>query len=172
MSQNRLQAPRAQKRVSAELQATYQRGVGLHQQGRLAEAEKLYQEVLQQEPTHFDALHLLGAVALQTRRSQRGVELITKAIKLNQNVAAAHNNLGSGLHDLKRHDEALASFDMAIALRPDYAEAYNNRGAALNDLKRSDEALASCDKAIALKPGYAEAHSNRGVAMNDLKRPE
>src|SRR5215472_13421157 len=148
MSQNRLQAPRAQKRVSATLQATFQRGLVLHQQGRLAEAEKLYQEVLQQEPTHFDALHLLGAVALQTCRTQRGVELIARAIKLNQNVAAAHNNLGSGLHDLKRPDEALASCDKAIALKPGYAEAHSNRGVALNDLKRPEEALTSCENAI------------------------
>ena len=72
--------------------------------------------------------------------------------------------------DLKRLDEALASYDKAIALKPDYAEAYNNRGNALKDLKRLDEALASYDKAIALKPDYAEAYNNRGNALRDLKR--
>ena len=56
------------------------------------------------------------------------------------------------LHDLKRFEDALASYDKAIALKPDYAEAYNNRGNALKDLKRFEEALASYDKAIALKP--------------------
>ena len=67
--------------------------------------------------------------------------------------------------DLKRSEEALASYDKAIALKPDYAEAYNNRGNALMDLKRPEEALASYDKAIALKPDYAEAYNNRGNAL-------
>ena len=61
--------------------------------------------------------------------------------------AEAYSNRGNALQDLKRSEEALASYDKAIALKPDYAEAYNNRGNALQDLKRSEEALASYDKA-------------------------
>src|SRR5262249_4678593 len=136
-------APQTKKPVSATLRAKFQHGLALHEQGRFAEAERAYEEVLRQEPRHFDALHLLGIIALQTSRTQRGIELIAKAIELNPNVAAAHNNLGSALNTLKRHEEALASYDKAIALKPDYAQAHSNRGAALNDLKRDEEALAS-----------------------------
>ena len=74
--------------------------------------------------------------------------------------------------DLKRPEEALASYDKALAIRPDYAEALSNRGNALQDLKRPEEALASYDKALAIRPDYAEALSNRGLALQDLKRPE
>jgi predicted O-linked N-acetylglucosamine transferase (SPINDLY family) len=66
--------------------------------------------------------------------------------------AEAYINRGNALKDLKRLDEALASYDKAIALKPDYAEAYINRGSALKDLKRLDEASAAYDKALALKP--------------------
>jgi len=126
--------------------------------------------VLQHGLRHFGALHLLGIIALQTRRTQAGVELIIKAIELNPYSAAAHSNLGMGLIDLKRFAEALASLDKAIALNPDFAEAHNNRGNALLGLKRPADALPSYDKAIALKPEFAEAHNNRGNALNDLKR--
>ena len=143
------------KPVSATLQAKLQRGLALHQQGKLAEAEKLYQEILQQEPTYFDVLHMLAVVALQTRRIERGVELISEAIELDPNVAAAHSDLGLALSDLNRNEEALASYDKAIALKPDFAKAYYNRGNTLNQMKRYEEALASYDKAIALKPDYA-----------------
>src|SRR5215472_16502469 len=160
------------KPVSATLQAKFQQGLALHQQARFAEAERAYEEVLGQEPRHFDALHLLGIIALQTGRTQRGIELIAKAIELNPNVAAAHSSLGSALNTLKRHEEAIASCDKAIALKPDYAEAHNNRGIALKDLKHHEEALASYDKAIALKPDYPQAHNSRGNALNHLKRHE
>ena len=74
------------------------------------------------------------------------------------------------LHELKRLDEALASYDRALSLRPDHAEALNNRGSALQELKRYDEALASYDRALSLRPDYAEALNNRGNVLQELKR--
>ena len=136
----------------------------LHQQGRLADAERVYREVLQQAPNHFDALHLLGVLGLQAGRTEAGVELIGKAIQLNPNSWGAHNNLGNGLRELGRLDAALASFDRTIALRPDFAEAHNNRGVVLQGLNRIGDARVSFDAAIALKPDYAEAYNNRGNA--------
>ena len=35
---------------------------------------------------------------------------------------------GNALHQLQRHEDALASYDRALALRPDYAEALSNWG--------------------------------------------
>ena len=64
----------------------------------------------------------------------------------------AHCNRGTALGDLKRSEEALASYDQAIALKPDYAEAHYNRGLAMMQLKRPEKALASCDQAIAMNP--------------------
>ena len=164
--------PQTKNPAAMALQAKLNQGMALHRQGKLADAERCYAEVLQRQPNHFDALHLLGVIARQTRRTERGVELIKRAIGLNPKVADAHNNLGNALTDLKRPEEALASYDKAIALKPDHAAAHSNRGAALMDLTRPAEALASCDKAIALKPDYADAHYNRGNALRDLKRPE
>lgn len=152
------------------LQATFKRGLALHQQGKLAEAERIYCDVLQKRPNHFDALHLLGVIAYQTRRTERAVDLIRRAIGLNAEVAAAHNNCGLALQDLKHPADAIESYDRAIALKPDYAEAHNNRGNALQDLRRIPGALASYDKAIALKPDYAEAYSNRAAALLLLDR--
>ena len=42
--------------------------------------------------------------------------------------AEALNNRGNTLHELKRFEEALASYDRALDVRPDYAEALSNRG--------------------------------------------
>ena len=170
MSQDRQQTPELQKAFADSIQAKLRQGLALHQQGRFNEAEHFYKDVLSHAPAHFDALHLLGVVALQTGRTQSGVDLIAKAVALNPNSAGAHNNLGNGLKDLRRFGDALASFDKVIALKPDYAEAHNNRGIVLRDLQRFADALASYDKAVALKQDYAEAYNNRGIVLKDLER--
>jgi tetratricopeptide (TPR) repeat protein len=162
--------PQAQQPAAAALRARFEQALVLHQQGQLADAERIYREILQQRPQHFGALHRLGVIALQTRHLERAVDLIEKAISLNANVAAAHSNLGKALQELKRPEQALASCDRAIALEPDLAMAHYNRGKALDDLKRPEEALASYDRAIELRPNFASAHFNRGNVLQAQRR--
>ena len=151
-------------------QARFIEGVTLHQQGKLADARRIYSEVLQREPNHFDALHLLGVIAAQTQQTELGVELFKKAIGINANVADAHSNLGIALQHLKRPVDALASYDRALALRSDDAQLHYNRAIALQDLNRPAEALAGYDAAIALKPNHADAYNNRGNLLREEKR--
>jgi hypothetical protein len=43
----------------------FRQALMLHQQSRLDEARTLYQQTLRFEPRHFQALHMLGVIALQ-----------------------------------------------------------------------------------------------------------
>jgi Flp pilus assembly protein TadD len=61
--------PQAPNAAAVALQAKFNQGVALHQQGNLAEAERTYEEVLRQQPNNFGALSLLGVIALQTRQT-------------------------------------------------------------------------------------------------------
>ncbi len=146
--------------------------LALHQQGRLDQAAVLYQEILQSQPQHFEALQLLATVALQQQNPVVAVALFDQALAINPRHPSALNNRGNALRDLKRPAEALESYDRALKIKPDYAEALSNRGAALRDLNRPAEALESCDRALAIKPGFADALSNRGAALQDLRRLE
>src|SRR3954471_10966614 len=84
----------------------FAKALAAHKQGRLAEAEALYAEILQANPADFHSMHLLGVIALQTERTGQGVELIRNAIKLNENVADAHSHLGNGLRKLNALEAA------------------------------------------------------------------
>lgn len=144
--------------------------VALHQQGRLADAERAYRDILRQTPTDADAWHLLGIVALQSGHAEAAAALITRSIELNDRIAGAFNNRAIALRRLGRIDEALASLDSAIALEPGNAEAHNNRGSLLRQLARPHEALQSLDSAISLQPDYADARNNRGIVLRQLGR--
>ena len=143
----------------------------LHQQGRFDEAERAYAELLRRQPGNFQALHLLGVLALQRGQTERAVDLLRKTIGLEPRQPLAHRDLGNAFQQLQRFDEALESYDKALALKSDLADIHNNRGVALAALRRLDEALASYGRAIALKPDYAQAYNNRGTVLVDQKRP-
>lgn len=147
-----------------------QQALSLHQQGRFAEAEALYKQILQIQPQHFDALHLLGVLRYQIGQILLAVDLITKAIKINPSQPAAYSNLGLAQQKIGLLEESLYSFDRAITLKPDYAEAHNNRGNILRDLKRYDQALTSYESALGFKPDYVDAYNNHGNVLRDLGR--
>jgi tetratricopeptide (TPR) repeat protein len=158
------------QRPQVSAQDLWSQGLALHQAGRLDEARQRYEAALAVDPRHFDSLHLLGVIGIQTGALEQGAGLIGQALAINPNVAAAHGNLANAFNGLGRHAEALASCDRAIALDPGHAESHGNRGLALYQLGRPAEALESFDRLVALRPSHAKAHCNRGIMLRDLKR--
>jgi tetratricopeptide (TPR) repeat protein len=162
--------PEAMERTGAALRAKFERGLASHRNGNLADAERIYQEVLQRQPGHAGALQMLGVVAIETGRPEQGADLIRKAISVNANLHGARSNLAKALLDLNRPHEALANLDEAIMQEPDSAVVHNNRGYALLELKRPEEALASFDKAVSLQRDFPRAWNNRASALIQLCR--
>ncbi len=144
-----------------------QLGLEHQQNGRMAEAERIYREVLARHPDHPDALHLLGVLAAQTGRTQLAAGLIARAIGLNPAAPFYHNNLGNVLQDLGRLSESLLCYEEALRLEPEYVEALVNLGNALNKLDRFGEALACYLEAQRLRPDYAGVYVNLAHALID-----
>ena len=151
-----------------DLQGLIQKGIQVHQAGQLPEAEAIYRQILDIEPDHADANHLLGVIADQVGRHEIAVQLISKAIKKNPIDAAYHCNLGNALHELGRLDEAVASYRKALGINPDYADAHNNLAGTLKELGRLEDSVDSYHKAIDINPELADAHNNLGNVLKDL----
>jgi tetratricopeptide (TPR) repeat protein len=144
----------------------------LQQAGRLAEAEKAYNQILAAQPDHFDSLHLLGIVCHRRGDDAQALRHIDLALEINPNDILALNNRGIALRALKRFEDALASYDRALALWPDYAEALLGRANALKELQRFEAALSSYDRTLRLRPDWVDVHVNRGIVLHALKRFE
>jgi predicted O-linked N-acetylglucosamine transferase (SPINDLY family) len=153
--------------AALQIPSALQAALEHHQAGRLPEAEAIYRQILQAEPNHPDALHLLGMIAYQTGSNDIAVGLISKAIVANPSNAIYYNNLGNALRDQGELDAALTNYRKALALKPDYANAHNNLGVVLQAQGQPDEAIASFHKALALKPDFVGAHNNLGNALTD-----
>jgi tetratricopeptide (TPR) repeat protein len=154
-----------------QLDHMLRQAIALQHNGAFAEAEELYREILELKPRHFDALQLLGSLALQGGRLQEGIELIRRALAINARQAPLHSNLAYALNTLQRFDEALACADRALVLQPKFPDALNNRGNAQAGLNLPLDALASFDRAIVLTPDFAQAWNNRACVLRDLDRP-
>lgn len=120
------------------------------------------------DPTHFDALHFLGVIALQENQPDLAIELIGRAIAVQPASIAALVNYGTALQERRRFEEAIASYDRAIARDPRCAEAFYSRGNALFALGRHADAIESFDRAVALRSDYADAYLNCGLAWSAL----
>jgi tetratricopeptide (TPR) repeat protein len=154
------------------MRALLDQAVGLHGQGRLAEAERLYEQVLTANPDLADARHMLGVLRAQQGRAREAYDLIAPVVAANPRDALALTNLGNVLNDLHRRGEALENLDRALALAPDYPDAWCNRGNVLQDMGRLEEALASYDRALSLKPDFLLALNNRGNTLAKLRQYE
>jgi len=156
--------------VAASTQQGYEQALAHHRGGRLDEAAALYRDVLDSEPAHFGALHLLGVIEAQRSRYAEAARLIEHAIRVDPNVAAAHANLGNARHALGAFDAALASFEQALALQPEHRFALMGHGKTCWSLGRLTDALASYDAALAIESGCPESLMNRGDILLALGR--
>jgi protein O-GlcNAc transferase len=95
----RFQAPKNNNRLinsgKLNIRSTLEAAVALHQEGRLDEAEGLYEKVLKIAPNNADALQFLGVIAHQRGNNERAVELLNKALRCDPDNLSCHNNLGN-----------------------------------------------------------------------------
>lgn len=146
---------------------------GQHQAaGRLQQAEMLLRQILQAQPRHALALHLLGVIAHQAGKTEEAITLITKAIQSQPKVGQFHSNLGEMCRILKRLDEAVRHGEKAVALAPKSATAHSNLGIAYYDRKKLDKAEACQRRALAFNPKLAPALNNMGSICRDRKDQE
>jgi protein O-GlcNAc transferase len=155
---------------SPSLLDVLQQAAVLHDQGRILDAERLYQRALAEEPRHFGALYRFGVLRLQQRKFDDAAALFRRAVKADKKSADAHQLLGFALTGLKLPQDAVQSYEKAISIRPAFPEAHNNLGYALQTLGQIDKAIAHYSKALKLWPEYAEASNNMGNALHLLNR--
>ncbi len=143
--------------------------VGLHQAGRLDQAEAIYRRILRARPEDADALHYLGLIAYQRGQYREAVSLIHQAIAKRDGAAAFYCNLGNAYKGLAQHEPALQAYATALQLDPGLAAAHFNQGNVLRAVCRTEAAAESYRRALALAPGFAEAWFSLGQACMDLE---
>jgi tetratricopeptide (TPR) repeat protein len=143
-----------------------------HKEGRLEEAEKLYREVIRDNPDNVDALRMLGRVAMSAGRSADAERLFRRTLTLAPDFAGALTDLGRVLKEQNRFDEAIESLRRVIELEPENAQAHFQLAGALAPAALTYRAIESFEKALQLKPRFPGATLGLGHALKTVGRQE
>ncbi|MFC1701998.1 tetratricopeptide repeat protein, partial [Pseudomonadota bacterium] len=137
----------------------------LHKAGKIAEAEAIYLDILENYPEHAQARHLLGVVCLQRGQLPEAEDNLRKAIALDNKQAAFYSNLGNVLGVQNRTEEAYQCFTQALRLDPKNLSALSNVATALLSMDRASEAKPYCLRILDIVPDDTNARLNLAAAL-------
>jgi tetratricopeptide (TPR) repeat protein len=110
----------------ANSNAYYQLGRYQQSQGKIADAEALYQRAVAADPANVDALNALGALYAERGDLERSAELYRRVVDQMPQRAYLYNNVGYAYQLQGRYTEAIAAFRQALILAPGYERAWVN----------------------------------------------
>jgi len=139
---------------------------------RKAHAEDLaaYTALVGRDPSNPLRHDAVGQLYLDDGRFDEAIAELRESLRLNDQSAPTHYNLGFALSARGRRDEAIAELEHALRIDPDYAVAHNNLGALLQVGGRLDEAQAHFERAVALGPDNVEAQANLAQLLSNRGR--
>ncbi|ASU39276.1 methyltransferase [Herbaspirillum sp. meg3] len=134
-----------------------EQAIGFHTAGDLQKAEKIYREVLVQDPVHPIALHYLGIFLYQNGQDEEGVQNIRLSCALQPDNAAWHNDLGNVLFALREFEEASEAYQASLDAAPHDHIVWNNLGSSQLQHGDTDGAIESFKQALELDADFGPA---------------
>ena len=95
------------------IEQALQQGVAAHREGKLQEAERLYQAILQSQPLHPDANHNLGLIAVSVNKAKTALPLFKTALEANPKIEQFWLSYIDALIKEKQFDKAKQVLEQA-----------------------------------------------------------
>jgi adenylate cyclase len=157
------EAARGTKSLEAYLKFLQARELtNLHNPESNAAAKKLAEEAIALDPMYAGAYTVLAHTHIEdswlgTSKSpkdslEKSIELLQKAIILDNTYAIAHALLGYTFSNTGQHDKAVAEGEKAVALNPNSADSHMKLGKILTFAGRYEESIPELKTAIRLNP--------------------
>ena len=136
----------------------------LQSTGEEAEAEKVYRDVLKEDPNNVDALRLLASLATSTRRHRDAETLLKRALELTPDFGRAMADLVINLVEQDRADEGIGYADQLLKIGADNPNSFLVAGNAYAAGGRYEDAIGHYRKVLEKSPDHVGALS--GLAHN------
>lgn len=123
---------------------TLETALDVHRAGNLAEADRLYRQILEADADNAEAWHGLGAIAYQKQDYDRTIECVQKALEKNDKSYIFLNTLASAYRGKGEFQQAVQTYSRALDLHPDDATLKHN-------FSTTWQGLFECDRDAAIE---------------------
>jgi len=163
--------------AAAKVDSTESRSLGLHMQGlafwnqgKFAEALKVFEDLCQLEPNNLEAQFNRATMLGYLERREEALAVYDELLAKTPDDPAIFQNRAAILLDLGRHEEALIGVDRALASLRDAPAPRLLRSRILAKLGRNEEALADLDLTDQLIARSAEGQAAPMLVQSRLYR--
>ena len=126
--------------------------------GEAALTEQGLRQLVETDPSRWDAWYQLGVLALRQGRHAAVIDCLARAVVLQPNQGELHHYLAASYPALGQRDKAVEHYHRVVCLKPELAEAHNNWGIALAQSGLNGQAKN-------LVRRYARAEKDRRLAL-------
>ena len=144
------------------------KGLQLQRMNNLKEAEHIFRNVLRQDPENVDALRLLAGIAMRARQWGDAEALLKKALDKAPDYFQGWMDLGLGLQEQDRMDEAVEAFSKAMEINPGKANPYTAAGTTAAMVGRHEESLELFNEALKRDSGNPGALAGIGHVLKTI----
>ena len=141
-------------------------------EGRFADAERIYRDVLSRDPENVNATRLLGSVAIELERYRLATRLLRNAAKLAPNFFGAWTDLARALLESEEFDECREVLEQAMRLEPTLAYPHMLLGNMLSKAGDYDAAADALGAALDLQPDHGGSLAGLGHVLKTIGRQE
>ncbi|MEQ8850650.1 MAG: tetratricopeptide repeat protein [Phycisphaerales bacterium] len=140
------------------------------QSGNLLQAQTLYMQVLDQDPTNAQVLAMLALVYAQQGNTDGAINSMKRAVHVRPSEPIYHYQLGHALLERGDVDEAIGAFRTCSSLAPHHQNAAFMLGKACMAANRFEDAREAYRRVTEIAPSMPQAHNNLGNALRALGR--
>ena len=142
----------------------------LFEQGRHAEAERMYRKILQRNPQDEVANNAFAFLLRHTGRTNEAIELLRRCLKNHPESVHLLLHLGESYREVGRLEEASLAYRKVLRLRSNSAEALFCLGLVLQSQDQQAEARSLLEKALKINPQLAEAHNSLATILVETEQ--
>ena len=150
------------------IEQALQRAVSAHKAGSLHVAERLYRAILQDQPTHPDANHNLGVLALSANKVDLALPLLKTAFSGNPKKDQYLLSYIKALITDKQLDSAKEILEQSKKAGFSEMAIYFSDAEINHNISDLEKARANYLRVLALKPDYIKAYNSLGIVLQKM----
>jgi tetratricopeptide (TPR) repeat protein len=151
-------------------------GVIYHQQGRLSDAESMFQAALRINPSYTEAALNLAVTCNDLGKYREAKDVYQRAMAASRNaprqldpfakgkIANMHAEVGAAYHAVGLYEDAVREYQRALALCPGFVDIRTRLGTTLREMGNVDGAIAEFELVRREKPRFTAARLHLGLS--------